>query len=226
MKKLLAIILAAVMMLSMAACGYITPNTNPNTNASNNIGKTDTPADAPHTKHEGNGTCTVCGINYYDELVSYIQKKGTRNSDGNYEISKKENTAYSPDIYYLEYLDDENKISLRVEVESYDYYYNGFEIIIGTQSVKYHEYNWKLAYPRSGKFYYGSGPLDVSSISPNTEIYLELSYFTNTTDSDKRSAQGLAEECLYTLLNDILIPTINKLGQNITPADFGFERFE
>ncbi len=225
MKKLLAIILTAVMLLSMAGCGYNT-TTNPNTNTGNNIDDSDMTVDVPHTKHEGNGTCTVCGINYYDELVSYIKNNGTRNSDGNYEIRKEENTEYKPDRYHFEYLDDENKISLRVMYCLHNgKYYKSFIMIIDPVAVKYHEYHWN-----SYADYYqgtpGEGVLEPETISPATDIVLDISNFTSNLDSDKSYSRARASEWLYILINDILIPAINGIGKNITPADFGFERFE
>ena len=195
MKKLLAIILAAVMLLSVTACGG-SGETEPSKGSSEPCGK-----------HTGKGVCSVCGVDYFDELVKHLQE----NYSGEYKEYRYDNGSST---WYIKYKSSTNCIEcFEDKRDVYLYIYKS--------DLNECKYEWKSkTNPFVTQEY--SGLLDASIISPYTyKNYINLSQHSyNNMAVPKDYGIGMT-----TIINDALIPLIKEIGKNITPSDFGFTRF-
>ena len=220
--KILSLILAVIFVfsaISLVACDSSTNSTS------------DSPTEAPiekptekptHTEHEGAGICSVCGINYLDTLASYVKENGVPVEVGgkiaNYTIY----TVANGYKYSITTYTGDNYKSVDITEGHGDYSGLWTELSIDSSSIKYGEYFWTCYYGWGGHV---EGLLFASTTSPSRA---STEYKSSTFDSDKETgkAQSHADNTLTRMISDVLIPLLEKCDKDLTPSDFGFERFE
>lgn len=203
--KIASLFLAAILLcLSMVSCDSKT---------------NETPTEA-HTEHVGAGKCEVCGLDYFDTLVQYIQENGTMGTppgrDADYKttyISK-----YIDGNYYYIYI-DENTVNIVCNEESVLTTYN-LTLTFTKSTMKYNEWAWKSIAVNllslSSVSY--EGEMCPEKISPASPIRLDVYNDPSLTSVAPSNAVGL--------INNFFIPLIAEVGHDLTPSDFGFVRFE
>lgn len=223
--KILSLILAVIFIfsaISLVSCDSSTSTTN---NSSNNNSNEYTPTQAPteqsteappHTEHEGAGTCSVCGINYLDTLISYIKSTGEEKNN----TTALYYTAKNGDKYTIRAKEDYTALEITNGHDEYSGYWAG--LWIDQAGVKYGEYSWDCHYYWDG---YIKGLFFASASSSS---YASVEYQSSTFSSESKTAKAQSNASLYLrlMISDVLLPLLEDCGHNLTPSDFGFERFE
>lgn len=181
-----------------------------------------TEAETEHTEHVGVGECEVCGIDYFDNLSDHIQKNGITGTPPGF--NKSLTYTYiqcriDGDTYIM-YMNENDAIVIRTTSLLGEPYVS---LIFTKSSMKYGEWEWDYfnSYSLSGC----EGVLNPEKITPASPVFLEIRR-SSMSISTESSAQYYAEEVTYTMINDFFIPLLDDIGQNLTPSDFGFVRFE
>ena len=224
--KILSLILAAIFMfstVSLVACDTSTSNTNSTTQPPIEQ-PTEPPAEiTPHTEHEGAGICSVCGIDYFDELVQYIKDHSTKTTETRYENDTYQifwiESYYNRNKYRICYYEYQDNINIALTNDSY-----WPSITLDKYSVKDGEYKWNCA-PISKLGKTNGGKFIASDISAKTSNYLTVSS-SQLSSSEQNSAKTYMENNIGKMIDVVLIPILKDSKSNLTPSDFGFERFE
>ena len=168
-------------------------------------------------EHIGIGKCSSCGLEYYDVLWNYIKTNGTKVTDTQYNLS----LSYAG----VEYLALATDSSIQIKKTSN----SGITFLtIRRSSTKYGSYEWTYFDTSSGILNMKTikGSLEATHVYKGEPVSLEISKSDFTSSSKENSALRLAEECITTMLNNILPMILNNCGENISMYNIAFERFE
>ena len=187
-----------------------------------------TEAETEHTEHIGAGKCDVCGIDYYEIVVDYIKAHGEKNGKF-YDLIYKN----GDDEYIIRFDDNEdNKEICLIKYLGKEYqWFDGdryiVQLTLTKSGIKYGEYTWGSYYsePNYGVSGGVSGKWSPNTITPDTEIFFDKSS-TDLSEDKTETANNQANRHGRILINEIFIPFLKEVGQNLTPSDFGFVRFE
>ncbi len=181
-----------------------------------------------------NGKCSVCNLDYYEELVSLIIQYG-KYYNSEYEKCYKYGTKYAK--YDLAVCTDKEYCWFECIDNDEDDYVIRYQVNIEKIDVKRQEYNWSyLFYEMSsfsdmlsgtmnddgGKL---SGKLYATDFSKSTAtLKYDNSSFKNTSASAKHA--GTAANMMELLIVHVFSDLLEKSEHNINPLHFGFEYFE
>lgn len=221
MKKILCIIVAMVTLLSLVACSDSTGDSG-----------TDTEADAyVHTVHDtGSAECSVCGLNYYDELRNIILEHGeqTLASYQNFVEYKFIDGGY---IYsFCAWKGDADTFELRIR-DMWDDVDEGFTLIVSPDSIEYNEYAWSYTWDMvitSSSYDYKKikGTLDSTSVSTVTSSLTVGSTYGSASSSQASSKSSTACSLFKKILTYGLPHTLELGDEDISQKHFGFEKFK
>lgn len=201
--KVIAILIVCVVLgVSMAmfsACGGDDPYNNGNVKIC--------------AKHTGFGTCSVCGIDYYDALTGYIKNNGEYLS-GNYVLSAEIEGVVLLIIY--DYSNKEVIIGNTVSSSSAE---ASALLVINCVSASY---LWGLTLKTGYSEYTMSGYLTAAAFTKSTAtLASNSSTFPSSANSDARELAAAS-----TKMNVLGLAAVLELTEtNVSIADFGFTSF-
>lgn len=192
---------------------------------------TDTPT--TKVKHSGVGTCTMCGLNYYNELIALLEKYGEKNND----IIRYSITDRSETINSLTYT---HRYSLCYDTKDSDLYMSRLEqvhasgflrsksfiIYLDEYGLENNSFMWvydETEYGTRFDSYEMSGTLNTTQFSKSTT---SLKY-TNSefSSSSNYTAAKNAATMLNGLIENVLIDILAKSNEGLTISMLGFVRF-
>lgn len=227
MKRVIILFLSFVLMFTMVGCNASDGNASETTaNIAAETTQAQTEEPKPHTEHDVvKGKCSVCGLDYYDELVALIKANATSTSPNylyeTYVGDLKINILYiteedSIDIYCLMLGSESGQNGKR------DLRITGLDIDRG--SVRTGLYDWESSFS-SIKGVNGdiSGTMEAIDISKNLN---SMKYDNSTFTSDVNAAKEaeVAADLFKKMLCEALPELLAKSEHNITMEHFGFER--
>ncbi|MBE6665920.1 MAG: hypothetical protein E7603_06865 [Ruminococcaceae bacterium] len=174
-----------------------------------------------------NGKCSVCGLDYYEELVHLIKTYGCKTDDC-YEY-KSTIPSIGSDAIYIRFLDSTEKCT--IDIFKYNdpsdlYNQDSFYLLMPQYSVSMQKYEWKFyknygfSSMRSDRI---SGQIYASSFAVETTA-LAYNNSTFTYSSDATTCAVQASDMLKNSL-DVLAELLAKSEHNLTPAHYGFKNF-
>ncbi len=164
-------------------------------------------------EHTGFGTCSVCGIDYYDALTGYIKNNGEY-IDGNYVLGTKVENVILLIIY--DYSD--NGVTIGNTTANSDAEASTLLIMDNVST----SYLWGLTLKTGYSEYKMAGYLTASSFTDNTAMLSpSSSTFPSSVSTDAKKLAAISMR-----MNVIGLSTILELSEtNVTVADFGFISF-
>ena len=258
MKKLLFLMTLAVIMLVFAGCGHehtfgkatcLEPQTCTECGATNGtaLGHAwkDATCQAPKTcercsETQGEkvdhdvteGKCSMCGLDYYEELVSLLKKYGdyseytaNQKTYGSYAFGKVDVGVY--DDVYISFRLHNNTCSIGTNnFESRGAYtYDFFTLTLDKHSVARKQYNWDFDANAIFKDSYGiAGQLYAPDYSPSAEALIYNNSTFNTSYKAGEAAND-AKEALDIGL-ELFSELLAKSEHHLTPAHYGFDYYK
>lgn len=235
-KKKILIIIMALIFVSVIGISVLGCNKNNKNSESEEYNASESEEyNATHT-HHGVGTCTTCGLNYYNELIALIEKYGEKNADNagsiHYEVTDLNETVDGITYlhkYALKYSTKDSVLSMfRVEQAHGTGYLVGksFQIYLDEYGIENNSFMWTYQEYDYNKRPYTlemSGTLNTTEFSKSTSSL----HYTNSdfSASSNYTAAKNAATILKGLIENVLMDILTKSNEGITVSMLGFVRF-
>ena len=190
-----------------------------------------------HNEHSGAGVSSICGLNYYNELVSLTTKHGIKEDDiisysivdyynlnegGNSGAEHKYSLCYDTknselylartEKFFIDGLGSQGE-SLTIYIDEYGIENNSFE-------WRYSDYDVLI---RPAHSYNMSGTLNAARFSKSTDT---LEYINSKfPESSNYTAASRAAKMAKDLIENVLVDILQKSDQKLTLSMLGFVRF-
>lgn len=164
--------------------------------------------------HTGSVRCSVCGLDYFEALAGYIEKRGELD-DSRYVVDLSTGTGA---VLLVMYSPSTNKVSIGTGVSA-DGMSSVMSVTIGDTEGRY---SWLMTIRTSSTTWTMAGTVSASSFTPATGSLTET--LGNVPAALKATSRELAASQLKTCV--IGLKTVLLLeGSGVTAANFGFTSF-
>lgn len=164
-------------------------------------------------KHQGEETCEICGLNYYEELARIIKEKATSTENGNYEVLASTDTVDAR----ISYDSIENKITCSLVYLQHQYSPVAFVVIIkhGTGTT----YGWVMGVKdRAATGTFNASDLKELVFKPEIEENLLSVEEFKAMETLYAESTSFCVDVIYSLL-------LNDNPNHLTIADLGFVNY-
>lgn len=236
-KKLLLFFITFILIACITICGCNSGDNSGNNDQQNtppdysdDEQQPTTPSYTDHT-HQGNLVCSICGLDYFDEVVELIKKYGEydqTNSMLTYYYKGKTTTSDDTFLSGVGYSPADDCIYILAYEVSSLYTYSTYISIPDSSkgtSMQEQKYIWIFNELDSGKLSM-LGVLDANTyISYNTTLTPTSSTGFSSTSS-QFLACSIASRLCHIGLQDAFGPLLELSDKNISPSNFGFVYFK